>query len=283
MNITQLAKAIQYTYFLLFLATCFLLVSCASSSKSRLPDLSQLESGNVAAQVAQNFNKLQSFEGQARVMIEMPGAGYSGYSSVYINMPDSVYVKTEAILGIDIGDLFVDAKYFAAYAPRENVFYYGERELLDLRSFLEVEISTNELYEVFTGLLQVQPDSGTMLSYDDDKLLMTSVVSGNTTKTWIDPKLNVVTKSQLLSNENKIILEKEFRRFRKKNNIYVPQIIKLLRPQDRERITVYYTSIKVNKAIDSGKFRIKPSSNARKVYWGDVSNIKVDRESLNNK
>jgi hypothetical protein len=267
----------------MFLTTCSLLVSCASSSKSRLPDLSQLESGDIAAQVAQNFSKLQNFAGQARVMIEMPGAGYSGYSSVYINMPDSVYVKTEAILGIDVGDLFVDGKYFAAYAPRENVLYYGERELLDLRSFLEVEISTDELYEVFTGLVQIQPDSGTVISYDDDKLLLTSVVSGNTTKTWIDPKRYVVTKSQLLSNENKIILEKEFRRFRKKKNVYVPQIIKLLRPQARERITVYYTSLNINKAIDPGKFRMKPSSNARKVYWGDVSNIKVDRESLNNK
>lgn len=281
MNIAYLSKATNYFSLFPILAICILYVGCAGSSKSRLPDLSQLQPGDVEHKIARNFAKLQTFTGQARVMIELPGAGYNGFSSVNIIMPDSVYVKTEAILGIDIGDLFVDAKHFAAYAPRENVLYYGERELLDLRSFLEVEIATDELFELFTGLTQIVVDSSSRLSFDDGKLLIESTQDEYTVKSWIDSERYVVEKSQLVENDGTVVLQKEFRRFRKKDNLYIPQIIKLFRPRDRERITVYYTSVKVNKSVSPEKFKLKPSANARKVYWGDVSNIKVDRKSLN--
>lgn len=245
------------------------LVGCAATSRN-IPDLDNVTSAQIRAKVLRNFSELKNLEGRARVIIELPGEGYSGSSKIYINFPDSVFVKTEAILGIDVGALFLDSRYFAAYAPRENILYYGEVETLDLREFLQIEIETDELVEVFAGLTQVTDDSTATLTFEDGEYLISQQLGDKTLKCWVDPKDYVVTKSHLFNAAGELILSKEYRRFRKNKGVVLPQIIKITRPLARERLTVYYTSQKINKSISPEKFRLKTSQNAKKVYWGGV-------------
>ncbi|MFQ5750822.1 MAG: hypothetical protein ACE5HI_02395, partial [bacterium] len=91
------------------------------------------------------------------------------------------------------------------------------------------------------------------------------------------PQKYVVTKSQILNAEGEILLTKEFRRFKVKKGLVLPQIIKLTRPQAREQITVYYTKQKLNQKIPSKKFKIKFSKNAKKIYWGDMERPVLER------
>ena len=107
--------------FILFSFYCFF-INCAFTSKSKIPDISNLTPEDIQRKVYRNFQNLNSFEGKARVIIELPGRGYNGFSNVYINMPDSIFIKTEAILGIDVGALFVDSQYFGAL-HREIIFF----------------------------------------------------------------------------------------------------------------------------------------------------------------
>jgi len=227
--------------------------------------------------VARNFNNLQSFEGKARVIIELPGKNYNGFSNVFMKLPDSIYVKTEAILGIDIGGLFLDKRFFAAYAPRDNILYYGESESLDLRDFLEVEIDTDELVEVFTGLNQIVINETSNLTFAGEKFVVTTQLDKQSLIYEVDPDKYIVTKSQLIDAEGKVILLKEYRRLRKTKGLVLPRIIKLTRPQARERITVYYTNQKINKKIGAEKFKIKLAKNTKKVYWGDTKRPEIER------
>lgn len=252
------------------------LAGCAATSRN-IPDLDNVTSAQIQSKVLRNFSELKSLEGRARVIIELPGEGYSGSSKIYIKFPDSVFVKTEAILGIDVGALFLDSRYFAAYAPRENILYYGEVETLDLREFLQIEIETDELVEVFAGLTQVTDDSTATLTFEDGEYLISQQLGDKTLKFWVDPKNYVVTKNHLLNAAGEVILSKEYRRFREKKGVMLPQIIKITRPLARERLTIYYTSQKVNKSIAPEKFRLKTSQNAKKVYWGGVR-LRTDRK-----
>lgn len=263
------------------LLTLILSTRCASTSESRLPDISILTPSRLQALIFDNYHKLKTFEGKARIVIELPGDGYNGYSSVYLKMPDSIYVKTEAILGIDIGALFLDAHYFAAYAPRENTLYYGETATLDLRDFLQVEIETTELQEIFTGLVQPEVRPASVIAQDGHDIVVSTDTGHGSLKYWVDADKPVVTKAELRDRDGKVVLKKEFQRIRKRKGIYLPQTIKVTRPQARERITVYYTSQKINKKIADKKFRIKTSKTARKVYWGDLEHPRIERKSTN--
>ncbi len=225
--------------------------------------------------------KLYSFEGRARIIIELPGEGYSGTSKVYVNLPDSVFVKTEAILGIDIGALFLDRRVFGAYAPRENVLYYGETDRLDLRDFLQLEIETDELVENLTGLTQVVIDSSTRLTLDGDKFLITCQLGDEQQLYWVDARKPVVTRSERRGQNGELILSKEYRRFKMSKGIVLPQIVKVTRPGARERLTIYYTSQKINKEIDPEKFRLKTASNAKRVYWRDAERVRDEKRQSN--
>ena len=252
---------------------------CASTSKSKTPALSNLTPEDLQARVTRNFEQLKSFEGKARVIIELPGSGSQGFSEIFITFPDSVYLKTEAILGIDIGALFLDQRYFVAYAPRENVLYYGETAQLNLREFLQIELNTEELFEALTGLIQVPVHSESTLSYADGKYVLSAPIDNGEIKYWIDPQKFLVTKSQIIE-DGKVVMSKEMQRFRQTQGLELPQIIRVTRPQARERITVYYTSQTINRAILPERFKLRYAQNARRVYWGDLEHPRVERELI---
>ncbi len=275
MRIKFLRRFYLFGFFFVTYCSASLFLNCASTSK--IPNLSNFTPEDLQLRVARNLHNLHSFEGKARVIIELPGKSYNGFSNIFMKLPDSVYVKTEAILGIDIGGLFQDQRFFAAYAPRDNILYYGEAETLDLRDFLEIEIDIDELFEVFTGLNQIVVNETSKLIFAGGKFVVTTQLDQQSLIYEVDPDKYIVTKSQLIDAEGKTILLKEYRRLRKTKGLVLPQTIKLTRPQARERITVYYTNQKINKKIAAEKFKIKPAKNAKKVYWGDTKRPALDR------
>lgn len=275
MRIKFLRRFYLFGFFFVTYCSASLFLNCASTSK--IPNLSNFTPEDLQLRVARNLHNLHSFEGKARVIIELPGKSYNGFSNIFMKLPDSVYVKMEAILGIDIGGLFLDQRFFAAYAPRDNILYYGEAESLDLRDFLKIEIDTDELFEVFTGLNQIVVNDTSKLIFAGGKFVITTQLEQQSLIYEVDPEKYIVTKSQLIDAEGKTILLKEYRRLRKTKGLVLPQIIKLTRPQARERITVYYTNQKINKKIAAEKFKIKPAKNAKKVYWGDTKRPAIDR------
>ena len=275
MRIKFLRRFYLFDFFFVIFCSTFLFLNCASTSK--IPNLSNFTPEDLQLRAARNLHNLHSFEGKARVIIELPGKSYNGFSNIFMKLPDSVYVKTEAILGIDIGGLFLDQRFFAAYAPRDNILYYGEAESLDLRDFLEIEIDTDELFEVFTGLNQIVVNDTSKLIFAGGKFVITTQLEQQSLIYEVDPEKYIVTKSQLVDAKGKTILLKEYRRLRTNKGVVLPQIIKLTRPQARERITVYYTNQKINKKIAAEKFKIKPAKNAKKVYWGDTKRPAIDR------
>ncbi len=275
MRIKFLRRFYLFGFFFVTYCSASLFLNCASTSK--IPNLSNFTPEDLQLRVARNLHNLHSFEGKARVIIELPGKSYNGFSNIFMKLPDSVYVKTEAILGIDIGGLFLDQRFFAAYAPRDNILYYGEAESLDLRDFLKIEIDTDELFEVFTGLNQIVVNDTSKLIFAGGKFVVTTQLEQQSLIYEVDPEKYIVTKSQLVDAEGKTILLKEYRRLRTNKGVVLPQIIKLTRPQARERITVYYTKQKINKKIAAEKFKIKPAKNAKKVYWGDTKRPAIDR------
>ncbi len=275
MRIKFLRRFYLFGFFFVTYCSASLFLNCASTSK--IPNLSNFTPEDLQLRAARNLHNLHSFEGKARVIIELPGKGYSGFSNIFMKLPDSVYVKTEAILGIDIGGLFLDQHFFAAYAPRDNILYYGEAESLDLRDFLEIEIDTDELFEVFTGLNQIVVNETSKLIFAGGKFVVTTQLDQQSLIYEVDPDKYIVTKSRLVDAAGKTILLKEYKRLRKTKGLVLPQIIKLTRPQARERITVYYTNQKINKKIAAEKFKIKPAKNAKRVYWGDTKRPAIDR------
>ncbi len=246
----------------------FFLNGCAG--KKATLNLSNITPDLIRFKVSRNFTRITSFEGNAKVIIELPGQGYKGSSKILINKPDSIFVKAEAILGIDIGALFLDDEYFAAFAPRDNILYYGETGILNLKDFLQIEIEKEELVETLTGLVQIPNEDNLKLEIDDEQFVLTKEFDKGKIKHWIDPQKYTVTQTKRLDQFGRVILLKEFSRFKKKKGVYLPQTIKITRPLARERLTLFYTNQKINGQIASSEFIVKVSKNAKKVYWGRV-------------
>jgi len=272
-----MSRAVTKAAIIIEIFSLIFIIGCAG--RKAAPTLSNVTPDLIQFKVARNFQRIASFEGQAKVIIELPGQGYKGSSKILINKPDSIFIKTEAILGIDIGAMFLDADYFAAFAPRDNILYYGETDILDLKDFLQVEIQKDELVETFTGLTQISPNDSLDLELEDGQFVLTKETLNGKTLYWVDPEKYVVTQSRLIDPAGNVILLKEFSRFSKIKGVYLPRIIKITRPIARERLTVYYTDREVNKKISSSEFKVKVSKNAQRVYWGNVRTQRLPKDT----
>ena len=86
----------------------------------------------IFAQIANNYRGLEAFEGRGRLIIDTPDLKFDAPSLVLLQKPDTLFIKIEAILGIDVGFFFADGRRFESYSPLENTFFFGEVDAMRL-------------------------------------------------------------------------------------------------------------------------------------------------------
>src|SRR5512134_1316522 len=86
---------------------CFMLSSCASSSRSvRLDAGAKPEA--IYLQVSDNYRRLQTFRGAGKLIIDSPRTQVVASATVLTRQPDSMFIKIEATFGVDAGFFFAD-------------------------------------------------------------------------------------------------------------------------------------------------------------------------------
>ena len=245
-------------------ASLALLVSIAGCAGTRAPDPTRTTPEEIYRRTAEQFERLETFRGRARVIYESPEMSMSGYSRVVIKRPDSVYVKMEAMLGVSVGYFFANGRAFVLYSPFDNRVYYGRVADVDLSRLFQMDVQYQDLVESLSGVVRARPAAGQELTVKDGQYVLTGASEFGVEETWVDPKKYVVTRSVLYDSSGAVIAVREFRRFRKHHGVLLPQIIQLSRPSRRERFTFYFLKQEANVPLKSSDFALKiPGSAAR--------------------
>ncbi len=214
----------------------------------------------------QNFERLKTLKGRGKLIIESPELSYSADSRIVFKGPDSLYLKIEAILGIDIGWLFSDRQSFTVYMPFTNSFYTGSIDSFRFGGLLSFDDMTyDRLIQAVIGLELIPPVNGGRLSRSGKSLLLSGTVENFRLKYWIDPRKGVVTKAEMRDKEGQLILSGEFQRFIRSANVYLPRSIRLQRPAQKQSITVFYEDLQVNKQVTNKDFKTRIPDNAVKM------------------
>ena len=99
---------------------------------------------------------------------------------------------------------------------------------------------------------------------DNDLYFINAENGKDSYKIWIDNSVGRIVKISLYENE-KIILTREYGDFLSAGEVYFPRMIKMVRPLEKQAISVYYTNLSFNEKIDRKNFIIDISDNAEQM------------------
>jgi outer membrane lipoprotein-sorting protein len=240
-------------------------ISCSSSS--RLAKLHDAKAEDVYSRVADNYRRLQTFSGSGKIIIETPELQYAGAVQVVARPPDSLIVKVEAAFGVDVGFFFADRARFASYAPLENTYYTGRTGDAPELLFFHIEVSFEEIMSEMIGAVVPPFDSSFAMQVDGDDLRFDGKRGEYHVTYWVDAEKFVVKRGVLIDAKNKIAGKQEFSRFRKKNGVWLPQLIRAeSRPAGaQQRLTIFYERIDPGSKVTPGMFTFKVPANAKHV------------------
>ena len=88
------------------------------------------------------------------------------------------------------------------------------------------------------------------------------------TRYWIDPfSDNAVSKIEIYNAKDEVVLLKEFTRFEKVGSIFLPRYIRMVRPQRKEYISLYFNRRQLNKKVNPKLFNIKYPSKIKVIEF----------------
>jgi hypothetical protein len=193
--------------------------------------------------------------------LESPRSSNQVTANVAIKYPDSVYIKLEGILGIDGLVASINRDSFVVYNIINKYVIKGKTDSSGIRKAFDYEVSFNELIEVLTGLVFIpEKDTGNVIRFEADSCcyVLTLKEPVGYRKVWIDPgNQYAIVKIEHYNFDHQIIMQKEFSRFEKIQNIYLPRYVRIYRPAEKDLLSIYFNERIINKKFDSRLFIIR--------------------------
>jgi hypothetical protein len=227
------------------------------------PDETRMET--IQQVLQQNAHQLRTLYASGNILVETPESSFQGTVTVRIKKPDSLYVKLEATLGIDIGVLFADRREFLLYTPMQNTYYTGASRDLNLRRFLPVDPSIDRLIETVSGLCTAQDLTQGIVKVKENELILFGRHNDRYYTFWIDPYKGVVLQSQIRNQDDDLLYLAQYERFKREGKVYLPQTIRIQRPKQNESVTLFYTSVRANKQIPAASFAIRIAGDTQHI------------------
>lgn len=241
----------------LLVMAALLLNSCAQRGGARInPGETRID---VVRDVLQkNWNHLKTLHGRARLIVESPRQSFSGRALVNVKVPDSLYIKIEAILGLDVGQIFANDKTFLIYSPMEKLAYDGaSTDTLNLNMFLGFDLTFPQTMHLVSGAVLLPELENAVMRQQEGRLKISGEQAGQFYEYFVDVKYGMISKIVVRDEQGRVQLVEEFKRFIRVGAARAPKMIRYTRPQEKESLTLFYNQLDVNKSIAEKEFYIK--------------------------
>lgn len=226
----------------------------------------------ILKEYSANYNKLITFKAEGRLLVQSSEFNESGTIFVTVKMPDSLMIRVEGPMGVDVAHFFLDSQKYLLYLYRDEVVYRGLSDTLNVNKLLtdligitlegnsvDFQDVQNELIGLFTGAMSIDNlDLEPVNFYDSTKTVNIFRMSGLSGDVLYEFPINneLLQKVQIFDDNNRNRIVKSFSRYTKKNNVYIPRRIIYTFLEERGRISLTYFNFQINRSIKSEEFHI---------------------------
>ena len=214
-----------------------------------------------------NRERVQSLSGSGSISVETPDMAQSGSFEVFLHKPDSVLVKIEGPFGIQVGSALLTRSGFLFYNSLQNQLVTGPVNAANMNRIFRVNLTFDELLNLFTGgnFLPADEKTPDSLVIDDNQFVLSYGDASGSRRYWIDPATLLIAKIQLTDTKGKLVLEERFERFRDVGDASLPRHIRITQHQARRVVAVAFSSLDINTERIPLVVEVPP--NAERVRW----------------
>lgn len=232
---------------------------CAPVVRRVAPDLTRDPLDKVLNHINSNYKRLKNIEGRVKFTVDTPEISKMIATEVALIMPDSILLVIHGPLGLNMGSAILTRNKFRVYDRINNLVFTGNLSLIPFKGFIDVDFQFDFLMDIFTGVSEISMEDGDRIlnySVDGDRYLLEVESDGYRVLNWISPSLLLVEEIKVLDLNGNEIIEKEYRGFERIGGVYLPKIIRISRPVERQYFTVFYEQRDVNRDKIGLKFDV---------------------------
>lgn len=246
-------------------ALTLLAQSCATNTSTFRN--TAISSERVHDIVRANQIRMKTAKGEGTISVETPTMAQSGSFVLMLRKPDSLLVNLRGPFGIKIGSALLTRKDFWFYSSLENRIFTGETSPKNLSRVLHVNLTFDDLLNLFTGGVFQQEDIGPPdeTGVEDDQFTLTYRNGLGIHKYFIDPQTLLITRIQNLDEAGKLLFEQRFVNFQTIDSTQVPLNIRIIQPKERRMVSVVYSDLELNQ--QNLEFIFSFPRNAERVQW----------------
>ncbi len=213
----------------------------------------------------QNFQRIQTFRGEARLTLESPQGGGSVNLETLWDHPNKLFLKAEGPLGLDVGKIFVGQERFIWYNQYDNHFTSGSLDDPYLNRFLQTNITFHDLKYAVLGFAVQALDSLRLLDATHGVFATVPPVEDEIHyRLIVNPETGLLESVEAL-RESRVFMRQDYKRYRIIQGVYVPTLVQITMLDQRERVSVFYKDLKLNRPIDPQDYLIEVSTKVEQL------------------
>jgi hypothetical protein len=242
-----------------------LILSACTSPKLAL-DTEKVSFNQLLDYIQTEEGQLITLEASCRISVDSEEFSGNFFANVYYINEDSLLLSVSGPFGVQAGTLFIGKERFIFYNKMTNKFYNGSVTDFEDKNLFQFPLKMRELINIFAA----KEDLPSMKIKDyiiDDGLYFISATNNNYEyKIWIDNSTGRIVKLSQ-HKDNQTMFVREYGDFVTSGNSHFPRKIKMVRPDKKQAVSVYYTHLSINEEIARDNFIINISDNAEQMFF----------------
>jgi len=240
-----------------------LLLSACTSPKLAL-DTEQVSFNELLDYIQTEESMLNTLKASCRISVDSEEFSGNFFANVYYIKDDSLLLSVSGPFGVQAGTLFIGKERFIFYNQMSNKFYNGSVKDFENKNLFQFPLKMRELINIFAAKENLP--SMKIEDYKiEDGLYYIKTKNGNDNyQIWVDNSTGRIVKLSL-HRDDQTVLTHEYGDFISSGKSYFPRKIKMVRPVQKQAVSVYYTHLSINEDIDRDNFIINITDNAEQM------------------
>jgi hypothetical protein len=247
-----------------FLLFTFLLSAC-TSPKFTL-DTDKVTFNELLDNIQNEQNKITTLKAGCRISIDSDDFSGNFFANVYYIKDDSLLLSVTGPFGIQAGTLFLGKERFIFYNQMTNKFYNGTIIDFSNQTFFQFPLKLRELINIFVGKEDLPSMKISEYSIENNLFHVQANNSDENYSIKIDNSTGHIRKLTL-KKDNQVMYTREYDTFVKSDGLYFPRKIRMIRPEEKQAVSIYYTNVSLNGNIEPEKFIIKIADYAEQINY----------------
>jgi hypothetical protein len=248
---------------IIFLITLFL--TACTSPKLAL-DTEKVSFNELLDYIQIEEGRLNTLEASCRISVDSEEFSGNFFANVYYIKEDSLLLSVSGPFGVQAGTLFIGKERFIFYNQMSNKFYNGSVTDFEDKNLFQFPLKMRELMNIFAAKENLPSMKIEDYKIDDGLYFINAKNRNQNFKIWIDNSTGRITKLSQHKDDQTLFV-REYGDFMSSGNSHFPRKITMVKPEQKQAVSVYYTHLSINEEIDRDNFIINISDNAEQMIF----------------